>query len=97
MKQILLFNQFPHVRGLCLKNKGIVLSLLMLFTILFSSEKISAQSGTVTFSPENLAVISDVLHDGDYSSTDIAGIQLDIFGATSSSDAANRTSSNSEF
>ena len=40
-----------------------------------------AASGTVTFSAANRTNLGQTIHDGDWGSTDIPGIQLDIFNA----------------
>ncbi len=90
MKQILLLNPLPRIRGLCQKSKGMVLSLLMLFTILFSSGIVKAQSGTVTFNTTDNQDMGAILHDGTYSN-DISGIQLDIFSASTTANASSRT------
>ena len=54
-----------------------------------------AQSGTLTFSATNRTNIGTTVSDGKTYSTDISGIQLDIFAAMNSTDATNRTSSGS--
>ena len=67
-------------------RKGIVslLILAMMFGLipgLNPGLPVYAASGTVTFSAANRTNLGQTIHDGDWGSTDIPGIQLDIFNA----------------
>ncbi len=90
MKQKLLIHYPSFFKNLGLKSRIVALLLLVFFTGLFPYESINAQTGTVVFSNPNTINIGTVLHDGTYSN-DIEGIQLNIFGAMTLSQAVNRT------
>lgn len=62
--------------------------------LILSSSAVLAQSGTVTFTGGNHSNLGTILHDGTHSN-DIAGIQLDIFGAKTAADAQGRIATGS--
>ena len=66
----------------------------LLVLIVLINLSLFAQSGTLTFTGTNQTNIGQILHDGT-NSNDISGIQFNIFGALSQTDAASRTNTGS--
>ena len=92
MQKLILFSS-PLTSVASNGKHTIQLFLLFLFLWCISGNAV-AQSGTVTFTGASNVNMGLVLHDGT-NSNDIAGIQLDIFGAMTPAAAAARTSSGS--
>lgn len=82
--------RFYHNLKYCVKT--IVVLIIISLT---SSLKTSAQSGTLTFSNTSTANLGTMLYDNRTYSTDISGVEIKVFNASSETNAASRTSTGS--
>lgn len=87
---IFILKQLNHSRKHCVKTV-----LILIVILLSSSLKMSAQSGTLTFSNASTTNLGTMLYDNRTYSTDISVVEIKVFNASSEANAASRTSTGS--